>query len=121
MTEKEIKSEYLVIANSRYSRKGERSPLKKRVIKGRKGIGKFAGLVVANEMTLISKARGKKTTLKIIKEDLLKSKKDLERVDLPITAEDCPSEDKGTTIILNELNENFSFPDEETCKTIIDS
>ncbi|MAT59738.1 MAG: phosphonate ABC transporter permease [Ignavibacteriae bacterium] len=119
MTEKEIKNEYLVIANSRYSRKGERSPLKKRIIKGRKGIGKFAGLVVANEMILISKARGKKTTLRIIKEDLLKSKKDLERVDLPITVEDCSFEDKGTTIILNELNENFSFPDEETLKQLL--
>lgn len=119
MTEKEIRSEYLVIANSRYSRKGERTPFKNRQIKGRKGIGKFAGLVVANEMIIVSKARGQKTTLKITKKELLDSKKDLERIQLPIVSEKCLLEEKGTSITLLELNENFSFPNSEILKQIL--
>lgn len=119
MTEKEIRSEYLVVANSRYSRKGDRTPIKKRMVKGRKGIGKFAGLVVANEMLLISKARGKQTRLLISKDELLKSKKDLEKVDLPIEVTNSINSEKGTTIVLNELNENFTFPDEEKLKQIL--
>lgn len=119
MTEKEIRSEYLVIANSRFSRKGDRTPMKKRLVKGRKGIGKFAGLVVGNAMTIITKARGIKTSLTIKKEDLLVSKKDLEKVDLPIMIEDCSPNENGTTVTLTELNENFTFPDAETLKQIL--
>ena len=110
MTEKEIRNEYLFIARSRISRKGERTPLKNRKVKGRKGIGKFAGLLVANEMILISKARGKQTTLRIIKDELLKWKDDLEKLDLPISTDYCNQNDKGTTIILKNLNQNLHFP-----------
>src|SRR5690606_37833521 len=44
MKENELRNDYLNIANSRTSRKGGISTLKKRKVKGRKGIGKFAGL-----------------------------------------------------------------------------
>jgi len=110
MTEKEIRNEYLFIARSRTSRKGEITPLKKRKVKGRKGIGKFAGLLVAGEMQLISKARGKETTVTIVKDEILKWKDDLEKLDLKITTKDCTKDDKGTTIILRQLNQNLNFP-----------
>lgn len=110
MTEKEIKNEYLFIARSRTSRKGEITPYKKRKVKGRKGIGKFAGLLIAGEMVLISKARGKQTTLKIVKDELLKWRDDLEKLDLPITISDCSDKENGTTIILKNLNQNLHFP-----------
>ena len=110
MTEKEILNEYLFIARSRTSRKGEYTPMKKRKVKGRKGIGKFAGLLVAGEMTLISKARGKETTLTIVKDEMLKWKDDLEKLDLPISSKDCSPEENGTTIILKNLNQNLHFP-----------
>jgi len=110
MTEKEIRNEYLYIARSRTSRKGSITPYKNRKVKGRKGIGKFAGLLVAGEMILISKARGKQTTLQIVKDELLKWREDLEKLDLPIETIDCDPNEKGTTIILRNLNQNLHFP-----------
>jgi HSP90 family molecular chaperone len=52
MTEQEVRNEYLVVANDRRSRKGDRTKQLKRLVKGRKGIGKFAGLMVANVMEI---------------------------------------------------------------------
>jgi HSP90 family molecular chaperone len=71
MTEKEVLNEYLRIASSRKSRKGGNTPLKNRRIKGRKGIGKFAGLLAANIMILETTARGFTTQLEMSKESLL--------------------------------------------------
>lgn len=110
MTEREVRSEYLNIANDRRSRKGEFTPSKGRPVKGRKGIGKFAGLVAVDVMDIETKARGTRTTLQIVKQDLLSSHRDLERVDLPIAAEPCDQEEHGTTITLSQLNEKFAFP-----------
>ena len=52
MKENEVRNEYLNIANSRTSRKGSISIQKKRKVKGRKGIGKFSGLMVASQMKI---------------------------------------------------------------------
>lgn len=119
MTKKEVENEYLFIANSRFSRKGEVTPKYKRRVKGRKGIGKFAGLVVASLMQVETHARSVKTILKIDKEKILESKKDLEKVDLDISDADCPEDDKGTTIILSSLNQKFTFPSPEKLKQIL--
>src|SRR5437588_6269863 len=81
MTEKEVREEYLKVANDRYSRKGERTLGKQRLVKGRKGIGKFAGLIAAESMILETKARGTLTRLTIKKSALLEAAKDLERID----------------------------------------
>lgn len=59
MTEPEVRNEYLKIASDRRSRKGDRTPNLHRLVKGRKGIGKFAGLMVAGVMELETIARGK--------------------------------------------------------------
>ena len=47
MTELEVRNEYLKIASDRRSRKGDRTPNLRRLVKGRKGIGKFSGLMSA--------------------------------------------------------------------------
>ena len=52
----ELEVEYLNIVSRRFSRKGERTPNLKRLVKGRKGIGKFAGLILASEMEVITHA-----------------------------------------------------------------
>ncbi|WP_121357381.1 Shedu anti-phage system protein SduA domain-containing protein [Flavisolibacter nicotianae] len=119
MTEKELRNEYLFIANSRTSRKGERTPSKNRQVKGKKGIGKFAGLTVGNLMTLTTIARGTKTTVSINKEEILKSKRDLEDVDLIITSETFDENIHGTEIKLTQLHQNFSFPNSERLKQIL--
>jgi hypothetical protein len=61
MTEKEVRSDYLAIASPRASRKGKYTPLKNRRVKGRKGIGKFAGLVMAGEMKIETRRNGQFT------------------------------------------------------------
>jgi HSP90 family molecular chaperone len=58
MTENELRGEYLVVASDRRTRKGQHTAGKKRLVKGRKGIGKFAGLTAADTMILETKARG---------------------------------------------------------------
>lgn len=119
MKEKEVRNEYLNIANSRTSRKGSVSVLKKRKVKGRKGIGKFAGLMVATQMTVETCAAGKKTTLVINKNELAKAGYDLEKVPLPITVVDCDENKHGTTITLEGLNQNLNYPNSERLKEIL--
>ncbi len=119
MKEKEVRSEYLNIANSRISRKGNLSILKKRKVKGRKGIGKFSGLMVAEIMQIETYASGNKTTIVINKNELAKGKYDLEKVPLPIDSKPCDESIKGTTITLIGLNQNFEFPNPERLGQIL--
>lgn len=119
MKENEILTEYLNVANSRTIRKGSLSIEKKRKVKGRKGIGKFAGLMVATKMQLETFANGTKTTLIIDKEELAKGNYDLEKVPLPIFTESCDKNKKGTTITLSNLNQNLEFPNPEKMKQIL--
>lgn len=119
MTEKELRSGYLKIASDRRTRKGERTVIHNRKVKGRKGIGKFAGLVSANIMEVSTKARGTKTTLTIHKEKLLASSKDLEKIALPMTTVPCSEGEHGTAIKLSGLSQNLSFPDASRLKQIL--
>lgn len=119
MKENEVRNEYLNIANSRTSRKGNTSFLKKRKVKGRKGIGKFSGLMVASQMKVETFTNGKKTTIIINKEDLSKAGYDLEKFPLPINVEDCDKNIQGTTITLEGINQNFNFPNPERMKEIL--
>jgi len=119
MKENEIRTEYLNIANSRTVRKGSLSINKKRKVKGRKGIGKFSGLMVASKMQLESYVNGIKTTLIIDKDELAKGGYDLEKVPLPIFTETCDIEKVGTIITLSRLNQNFDFPNPEKMKQIL--
>ncbi len=115
MTEKEVRNEYLNIARDRISKKGDKT-IKGRLVKGRKGIGKFAGLVMASVMTLETKARSQCTSLTICKENLLESKQDIEKVNLPINGVDCDQEEHGTVITLSKLNDKLNFPIPEKFK-----
>lgn len=119
MKEKEVRNEYLNIANSRTSRKGSISYLKKRKVKGRKGIGKFAGLMVATQMKVETYAAGKKTIIIINKEELARAGYDLEKVPLPISVEDCDENLHGTTITLEGLNQNLNYPNPDRLKELL--
>ncbi|MGV3681822.1 MAG: ATP-binding protein [Acidovorax sp.] len=48
MTRAELESHYLAIAKDRREHRGERTAGKQRLVKGRKGIGKFAGLMAVD-------------------------------------------------------------------------
>ncbi len=119
MKEKEVRNEYLNIANSRTSRKGSISYLKKRKVKGRKGIGKFAGLMVATQMKVETYTAGKKTIIIINKDELAKAGYDLEKVPLPISVEDCDENLHGTTITLEGLNQNLNYPNPDRLKELL--
>ncbi|MEL6673665.1 MAG: ATP-binding protein [Bacteroidota bacterium] len=119
MTEQEVRNEYLNIASSRVSRKGERTRLKNRLVKGRKGIGKFAGLMVASLMEVKTKTRGKGTHLKIWRDEIIKTKHDLEQINLPLAVEEAPQDESGTEIILSGINQNFTFPNADRLKRLL--
>ncbi|MBN2286339.1 MAG: DUF4263 domain-containing protein [Tissierellales bacterium] len=120
MTPKEVQNEYLVIANDRRSRKDVvLTSLKKRKIKGKKGIGKFAGLMAAHAMTVETKSRGHKTSLHIDRTTFNKRDVDLEAIDLPLEVNDCNPTEKGTKIVLSNLSQKFAFPDPDKLKQLL--
>lgn len=119
MTEKEVTMGYLKIASDRRTRKGDRTLKFHRRVKGRKGIGKFAGLVSAGVMEISTQSGGKKTKLAIFKDQLLDSERDLEQIDLPFSVENCEADQHGTAIKLTSLNQNLSFPDPAVLKQIL--
>ena len=119
MVEKELRSEYLNIANSRKARKGERTPLFKRLVKGQRGIGKFAGLVVAETMEVRTCARGVETVLTILKSDLQDGEIDIEKIPLHITTALCDSQKHGTRVTLRDLKPKYPYPMEDRLKEIL--
>ena len=119
MTEREVRSEYLNIANDRRTRKGMQTPGKKRPVKGRKGIGKFAGFVTADVMDLQTQTRGRCTKLRIVKRDIIEAHRDLEKVNLPVATATCDPKEHGTSITLSSLNTKFSLPQAESLREIL--
>lgn len=119
MTEQEVRKEYLAVARDRRSKKGDRTFKKKRLVKGRKGIGKFAGLMAAEVMLLETKTRGVATNITIQKADIMAAKTDLEKIDLPVGTAACDPAGHGTTITLTHLNQNLSFPKPEVLKQLL--
>jgi hypothetical protein len=119
MTEGELRQEYLRIARDRRASKGDRTSGKHRLVKGRKGIGKFAGLMVADVMIVETRARGHRTTLSIPRSELLSTATDLERIRLPIKTEPCGPEEHGTAILLSQLHQNLTFPSTERLKQLL--
>jgi hypothetical protein len=118
MTEEEVRQEYLRIARDRRTR-GEFTAGKKRRVKGKRGIGKFAGLMIADLMTIETRTRGRLTTLSIPRQALVEAAEaDLERVQLAMhTGPD--STKQGTLITLTTLNQNLSFPDPQRLKELL--
>lgn len=115
----EVRDEYLNIASPRWTRKGERTPNKNRIVKGRRGIGKFAGLILASRMDLETTAHGTTTKISVDKEQLLRESKDLEQVQLPFSTEDAQCDVHGTRIVLSRLNPNLNVPQPDRLKQIL--
>ena len=109
MREQEVRNEYLKIARDRRKTKGDRTPRKHRPVKGRKRLGKFAGLIMAGEMRVETKARGRVTTLLIRKQDL-NTAEELEALPLAIEVGSCEPDKQGTEIWLSALEQNWNFP-----------
>lgn len=134
MTEAEVRRDYLAVARSRQSRKGDHTLGLRRLVKGRKGIGKFAGLTVADTMIVETRCRGIQTRLVIRKEDILATASydaggpdgvdgvaagDLETIDLPLEVTPCDPDAHGTTVRLEGLSQQFDLPTSERFKPIL--
>ncbi|MFN4342859.1 MAG: ATP-binding protein [Azonexus sp.] len=118
MTEEELRRHYLSIATDRRTRRGERTAGKNRLVKGRKGIGKFAGLMAAAAMTLETRARGQvcRITLRL---DELSQVEDIEQLNIGLQSEPCGPELHGTTITLSDLHQGLAYPDANRLRQIL--
>jgi len=87
-------------------------------VKGRKGVGKFAGLMMAGIMRLETRARGRRTCLTICKEDL-HAGAEIEALPLPIDVGDCEPEERGTEVNLSALDQHWSYPSAERLKELL--
>jgi HSP90 family molecular chaperone len=118
MTHAELEREYLLIASDRTRRRGELTSHKKRKAKGRKGIGKFAGLMAAKSMRLETWARGKKSSFALTAVDYQRAK-DIE--DLRIQVASVPDNHRahGTVITLTDLNQGLTFPNPDKLRQLL--
>lgn len=110
MTEEELRRHYLFIASDRRTRRGERTAGKNRLIKGRKGIGKFAGLMAASVMTLETRTRGRSCRFTLKLADLA-GVEDIEHLAIDLHSDSCDEGLHGTTITLTGLHQGMAFPD----------
>jgi hypothetical protein len=119
MTPEEIEAEYLNIARDRRSIKGARSPRLNRRVKGKLGIGKFAGLAAARRMLLQSVRNDRCAAVTVDKEVILSAKSDIERIPLELTEEKAPGCASGTTITLTELDAALNFPSPDAFRALL--
>jgi hypothetical protein len=119
MKEQELRQEYLNIASPRISRKGDRTPNLNRLVKGRRGVSKFSGLILADVMEVVTRAHGTQTRITISKSALLAAGKDIEHVPLPVEVDPCEKEQHGTTVILKNLNPRLNFPQADKLREIL--
>ena len=119
MTEEELRTEYLKVARDRRMLKGDRTTGKRRQVRGRRGIGKFAGLMIAEEMRVTSKARGRSSTLLLDAAKIKGSSSDFEAIAIPFSSEDCDPEGHGTSITLSHLNQRLTYPNPEKLRRIL--
>ena len=117
MTSAGMQNEYLNIASDKRRRSGDHTARLNRRVKGRKGIGKFAGLMIARTMHVVSHARKRKCTLLIDKKALLDRQDDLESVQLPFNEE--IADGNGTTITLSDLDSDLNFPTSERLREVL--
>lgn len=118
MTEEELRRHYLFIASDRRSRRGERTSGKNRLIKGRKGIGKFAGLMAASVMTLETQARGLQCGFTLRLQDLA-NVEDIEQLQIAFRSKACDPELHGTTITLTELQQGLAYPNANKMRQVL--
>lgn len=118
MTEEELRRHYLSIATDRRTRRGERTAGKQRRVKGRKGIGKFSGLMAASVMMLETWARGRCCSFTLRIEDLEKVE-DIEQLPIRLEAEDCAQSLHGTRITLVNLHQGLAFPNPDKLRQVL--
>jgi HSP90 family molecular chaperone len=118
MTEEELRRHYLTIAKDRRSARGERTAGKNRQVKGRKGIGKFAGFMAASVMTLETSTRGRLCRI-ALRLDAIGNVEDIEHLDIALHSEDCDPSIHGTVITLSDLHQGLAYPDPNRLRQVL--
>jgi hypothetical protein len=118
MIEEEILREYLSIASDRRQRRGELTTHKKRKVKGKKGIGKFAGLMSASVMKLETWARGKKCQFSV-STSALESSEDIEQFPIYLDVSECDKNLHGTRVTLSSLHQHLAFPNPDKFRQLL--
>jgi hypothetical protein len=118
MTRSELEQHYLYIAADRRSTRGDRTAIRHRLVKGRKGIGKFAGLMVASDMALETRARGSCARFVVRLGDLAKVE-DIERLPIAIHQGECDPDVHGTIVMLTSLHTGLAFPDAKRLRQVL--
>ena len=119
MTAGELEQEYLNVGRNRRELRGEKTRKLLRLVKGRKGVGKFAGLMVADSMEIATCARSVKSTIQLRRSALLEAKGDFEEFDIPILEGACAPETSGTTVILRDLHQHLIFPNPDKLRAML--
>jgi hypothetical protein len=120
MTSQELQSVYLPIGMDRRSRRGPTTKRGRRV-RGRLGIGKFSGFVMATRITVTTVVRGTKSRLTMDKAELEARDAadiDLEQVPLMIETEET-TEPSGTTVELSLLRAGLEQPDPKKVRELV--
>jgi hypothetical protein len=115
MSPEQIDKDYLRIARDRRRDRGPRTK-SGRLVKGRKGVGKFAGIVISGHMELITRQRGKKSTVVIDRSDLESGPTDIDKIDVPVVSVDDDPALQGTTITLKSLFSHINYPSPEALR-----
>ena len=118
MTSEEVRRHYLSIASDRRILRGTRTVTKQRLVKGRKGVGKFAGLMAASEMSLETYARSVCSGFTLTLKNLA-SVTDIEQLNIPLTTTPCEATVRGTKISLSGLHVGLTFPDPKKLRQIL--
>ena len=118
MTAQELNNHYLKIASDRRAKRGERTAGKQRLIKGRKGIGKFACLMAASEMTLTTRARSAEVSFTFNLAEL-EQVADIESLPIVPTVTACAPELHGTTIVLSNLHQGLVYPNANRLRQVL--
>lgn len=117
MTPQEIASAYLTIAYDRRRAGGDRTP-KGRLARGYRGIGKFAGLIAADVMTVLTVSRNVRTRLVLNRTELEALGRDLEETELQLDTEYNIS-GHGTKVELSWLRPTFALPTRESLGRVL--
>lgn len=118
MTAQELSAHYLKIASDRRSKRGLRTAGKQRLIKGRKGIGKFAGLMAASVMKLTTYARSSEVSF-VLSLKALDEQADIEHLPIDAEVRPCSPELHGTSITLSDLHQELAYPDANKLRQIL--
>jgi hypothetical protein len=122
MTREELQNNFLLIGRRRRHESGEVRTKRKRVLMGRKGLGKLAGFGVAHRVEVISRKAGDSHAVKIVLHlpDLV-AKRETDEVVVPfeIVADGGGIKKKGTRIVLSRIVHDSIRSGTETARAVL--